>query len=523
MFERLDSERDGSAVLAVLRRRWWIIILVAAIGAGGAYFFANRKPKQYTAQASLLFTSPQFDQTLFGKQVNSASPDPGRQAATNLALLDLQTVARRVSDVLKIPRSQVVSDIQVGSDSQSDVVSVTATDSGPATAASIANTYVQQYIAFRQQTDRNQLAQAQRLVNSQIAAFPPSKQNSSTYLTLLSESHQLQLLASLQTGNAEVVQTATAPRSPSAPSPKKDAIIGLILGLLAAAGLVALLERGDRRIKVASEVEGLYGAPVLGMVPESGSLRRTAGDGSSREQEAFRMLRAQMRYFDVDRDINRVLITSADIGEGKTTIGLNLARASGSAGDTRVLLIEADLRRPALARMLGMSRVAGLSELLSQSHDIAQGLHELVVTHEAGDERKSAGGHDILLAGATPPNPVELLESQRMAELLDYADSIYDLVILDTPPIGLVSDPVSLIHRVDGVLVVSRLRHSRRDHAARLMKQLRALNANILGVVVNSSAAGIGAKYGYYEYAESNGKSPRRKWSGRQRQGSDVS
>jgi non-specific protein-tyrosine kinase len=234
------------------------------------------------------------------------------------------------------------------------------------------------------------------------------------------------------------------------------------------------------------------------------------------------MLRAQMRYFDVDRDISRVLVSSADGGEGKTTIALNLARAAGSAGDMRTLLIEADLRRPALGPMLGMSRVAGLSELLSQSHDIAQGLHELVVTREDDDARQAVGGHDILLAGATPPNPVELLESRRMAELLDYADSIYDLVILDTPPIGVVSDPVSLVHRVDGVLVVSRLGRSRRDHAARLMKQLRALNANILGVVVNGAQAGLGANYGYYEFEESNGKSARRKWSDRRRQGSDV-
>ncbi|MDQ6821472.1 MAG: CpsD/CapB family tyrosine-protein kinase, partial [Actinomycetota bacterium] len=107
---------------------------------------------------------------------------------------------------------------------------------------------------------------------------------------------------------------------------------------------------------------------------------------------------------------------------------------------------------------------------------------------------------DILLAGSVPPNPAELLESRRMIELLDAAASMYDIVVIDTPPIGVVSDAIPLAHQVDGVLLISRIGVSHRDQASRLMKRLRGLNAHILGVVVNSYKPASGSRYGYYGY-----------------------
>jgi capsular exopolysaccharide synthesis family protein len=503
-------------LLRALRRRWWLIALIAAVSAIGAYEFSSRKPKEYRATSSLLFVDSQLDQALFGKQVIAPSSDPSREAATNLALLGLSTVALRVANQLNIPRGRVVTDVAVGSDATSDVVSVTATDVSPGIAAKIANAYVQQYISFRQQTDRNQLTDATALVQSQLAAIPASRQSTSTYQNLLSESRQLQLLASLQTGNAESVQTALPPKSPFSPVPSHDALIGLILGLLVAGALVIVLERADRRIKTPTEVEDLYGVPLIGTVPESRALRLAQTDGAHHEQEAFRMMYAQLRYFDVDRDIRRVMITSADLGEGKSTVALNLARAAAWTGDKRALLIEADLRRPSLTEMIGVESVAGLAELLSHSQDLVSGLRELVVSPDLG-----ASGHrvgfDVLLAGALPPNPAELLHSARMAQLLEHTETIYDIVIIDTPPIGLISDPISLIHRVDGVVLVSRLGRSRRDHATALMKQVRGLNANILGVVVNGVKPTAG-DYAYYGPRPPSGrKRARRDKPGRER------
>jgi succinoglycan biosynthesis transport protein ExoP len=498
---------------------WPIIVAVALVSAGTAYIWAKHKPKQYSATSALLFQDSQLDQRLFGNQAIGSSSDPTRQAATNLALVGLPTVARLVAQQLKIPTSQVLSDISIGSDSQSDVLTVTATDHDPAVAAGLANAYTQQYIAFRQTADRSQLTQAENTAKSQLAAIAPSQRNSALAQSLQSRSYELGLLASLQTGNAEVVQTATPPTSPSSPNPPRDGVIGLILGLVIGGAVVFALERRDRRIKSIAEIEELYGVPIIGTVPESAALGAPGAIGTPREQDAFRMIRAQLRYFDVDRDIRRVLVTSADSGEGKSLISLNLARAAGQAGNKRALLIEADLRRPSLTAMIGLESVAGLSELLSHSQDLASGLRELVIAAESSDDSGRSVQFDVLLAGATPPNPVELLESTRMVELMSYADSMYDIVIIDTPPIGVVSDPISLVHQVDGVLVVSRLGHSRRDQASRLMKQLRGLNAHVLGVVVNGFQSSATGYYGYYrDLSDGDGKPPRGGWRGRQRQ-----
>jgi polysaccharide biosynthesis transport protein len=375
------------------------------------------------------------------------------------------------------------------------------TDRSPSLAARIANTYVQQYITFRQTSDQAQLTQAEQTVKSQLAAIPSSQRTSALAQSLQSRSYQLGLLASLQTGNAEVVQTAVAPSAPSSPNPPANAVIGLLLGLVFAGLLVFGFDRYDTRIKSLEDIEELFDAPVIGTVPESQLLRRAGSPGTAREQDAFRMVRAQLRYFDVDRDVRSVMITSANISEGKSTLALNLARASAAGIGHRTLLIDADLRRPSIARMLGVDGLVGLSELLTHSQDLTSGLRELVVSPTFEDEAAGAN-FDVLVAGSIPPNPAELLESQRMTELLAAAESAYDLVIVDTPPIGVVSDPIGLVRQVDGVLLVARLGRSRRDHALRLIKQLRGLNAHVLGVVVNGVAAATGYSYGYAAYSE---------------------
>jgi len=517
MTDRLVGERETSWLIAAIRRRWWVIALVALISAGAAYVFSNQQTKKYTATSALLFLNNHLDQELVGKQILN-SVDPARQAATNQSLVQLPTVARTVARQLRVPVSRVTSDVSFGSDAQSDVLTVSVTDQDPALAATVANSYVQGYIAFRRAAAQDQLNTSENLIKSKIAAIPPSKQSGSVWQSLVADRNALDLLKSAQTGDAEVVQTATKPTGSSFPKPKRDGILGLLLGVLVGAALVSVLERRDRRIKTAEEVEEVYGVPVIGTIPEASALR-AGGSGTVREQDAFLMIGAQLRYYDVDRQIERVVVTSADSGEGKTVVSLNLARAVARNEGKRALLIEADMRRPSLSRLIGRNGIAGLSELLSHSQDLETGLRELVVAPEL-DEAGRQSPLDVLLAGSIPPNPLELLESRRMSDLLDTASSMYDIVIIDTTPIGVVSDAIPLLHQVDGLLVISRAGVSRRDHATRLMKRLRGLNANVLGVIVNSFRVSSDASYGYYgtydAEPEENG-SARRGFRGRSR------
>jgi capsular exopolysaccharide synthesis family protein len=500
MLDRAKGERDPARIVAALRKRWWLIVLIGVIAGAGAYYLSSRKPKQYRASSALLFENSHLDEQLFGNVVLS-NTDPTREANTDSTLVGLPAISDLVAAQLHIAASRVRHDVSVGSDATSDVLGVSATDERPAVAAAIANAYVQQYINFRQSTDRNQLSQAQQLVGNALAKIPAASQSKPAAQELQTKSLELKLLASLQTGNAAVVQTAQPPRSPVSPTPSRDGIIGLVLGLLLGGALVIVVERGDRRIKSVAEVEEIYGVPILGTIHESSELRGAGAAGSPRDREAFSMLRAQLRYFGVDRGVKRVMITSADTREGKSVISLNLVRAAAQADEKRPLLIETDLRRPSLTAMMGFDRVAGLAELLSHTQDLASGLRELVITMPDPNGSGDAG-FDVLLGGALPPNPVELLASRRMTELLAYADTMYSSVVIDTPPVGVVSDAIPLIHQVDGVIVISRIGYSRHDRASRLMKQLRGLNANVLGVVVNSEKSQAGYYGGYDAYTE---------------------
>jgi capsular exopolysaccharide synthesis family protein len=202
------------------------------------------------------------------------------------------------------------------------------------------------------------------------------------------------------------------------------------------------------------------------------------------------------------------VITSAESGEGKTSVATGLARAAARAG-TRTLLIEADLRRPALGQALDLGPAPGLVGALVGDIGVEDAicqieLSELLIgptlDHPEGYiERRTL---DVLPAGGSPPNPPALLESRAMEAALNWAKEHYELVVLDSAPLLAVSDSIPLVERVDGVIVVSRLGLSKRASASRLRRQLEGLNAPTIGVVVND----VRTLDGYYGYGYDNSK-----------------
>ena len=170
------------------------------------------------------------------------------------------------------------------------------------------------------------------------------------------------------------------------------------------------------------------------------------------------MLRTNLRYFNVDEELNSILVMSAAPEDGKTSIAWNLARAEARAGK-RVLCIEADLRRPTLATRLDVAADGGLSLILAGVMD-------------PGEALTTVSGADVITAGPLPPNPAELIESQRMRKLIQWGEEHYDRVIIDTPPAAVVADAIPLVPMVSGVVIVVRLGHSHRDAVERLRTQL---------------------------------------------------
>jgi capsular exopolysaccharide synthesis family protein len=489
-----ESERESDArkVLAGLFRRAPLIVGCTLLAAAAALVFSLLQTKQYTADASLLFRNPGFDQQIFGSS-DTSSLDPTREAATNLKLVSLKAVADRTAASLGggLTGDTVSEKVSVESGGDADVVSIKATDPDPRFAATLANSFAQNYITFRRKADRRKVQQARALVTADFNQLSPAEQLSSEGQSLQRQISRLATLEALQTGNAELVQHATVPTSPSSPKIVRNTAVAWILGLLLGVALAALMERLDRRLRRPAEFEETFGLPVLTEVPESKALARSSngvGELLDAEGGAFQMLRARLRYFNVDRDIRSVLVTSAAPAEGKTTVAWSLAASAASSGSSTILL-EADFHQPGIAARTGTRAGPGLSEMLSGQSSLANTVQQVTVENRQNGTEE-ARQLDVIVAGSRPPNPVELLESEEMARLLVQLTDDYDLVIIDSPPLPILADAIPLAKLVNGVIVVGRVNKTTRDEAQFLHAQLESLDAPVLGLVANRTPRG---------------------------------
>jgi len=497
---------DFERVVGVLRRRWWVILLLVVVGGGAAFVFSKLERKQYTATATVLFSNQALQQQAAGLPVLQTSPNTDPQImATNIQVLTSQSgVARATARLVGrgLTGSGVSKAISVSQSGQTSVANVSASSSSPTLAAAIANTYVRQFITSQKAQQRASVAQALALVQRQLKGFSAQQLAGPNGQALLARAESLRVLSRLENGGAQIVTPAAVPTSPSSPKVARDTALGLVIGLLLGVTLVFILDRFDRRIKDVDDLQAAYHLPLLAAVPQSkvyAAAPQANGLPDRGEREVFRSLRAYLRYFNVDRELRSLLVASAAPGDGKSTVARNLAQAAQESG-TKTLLIEADVRRSDMAHHYHVSPTPGLSELLVGGAARHQTIRPVpistrVSTRVNGD--KPDAWLDVLVAGNPPPNPSELIESQAMAELLSWATENYELVIVDTPPLAMFSDTISLLGRVDGVLVVSQLGKNSRDAAAFLHQRLKDINAPLLGVIANGVKSPRKGDFGY--------------------------
>ena len=288
-----------------------------------------------------------------------------------------------------------------------------------------------------------------------------------------------------------MIKPAEVPGSPISPRTRLNLLLGLLLGGLIGVGIAVLRHTLDTSVKSSEALEEAADSTPLGTViydPDAGASPLVTLRGTPRA-EAFRTIRTNLQYVDVDNPPRSVVVTSSLPGEGKSTTACNLAIAVAQAG-AKVLLLEADLRRPKVAEYLGVDGSRGLTDVL-----IGKAPLDSTIIHW------NRGMMDFLPAGAIPPNPSELLGSRHMADLLKYLRSRYNVVIIDAPPLLPVTDAAILATVVDGAILVAKYGSTTSEQVADSADALRQVNARILGTVLNFAPVRRRKKYGYgYEY-----------------------
>lgn len=499
----------------ILRRAVWVGICFFFVTLA-AFVFSAQQTKKYTATASLVFNNNQLGQQAAGLQPVSVTNQQSQQN-TNVKLVQLGDMAQQTAQRLGhgLTSEKVSASLAVSAQGESNIVAVSATAASAELAAEIANTYSTQFVTEQQSSNHQYYASALALVNKQLAALSPRQRLSAAGVALENRAQSLGVLAELNSGNVQLAQSATVPTAPSSPKTSRNTLLGALLGLLFGLGVAFLVERFDRRIREPKDLAEIYQLPLLGVVPESAALAGPVGSNGSAfdalpggEAEAFGLLRAHLTYFNVDRRLRTLLIASAAPGDGKTTVARHLAAASARMG-SRVLLMEVDLRRPTVARQLAIRSRPGLADVLIDVVEMRAAVQSIQLDRvfAQGSEGRTL---DVLVAGGVmPPNPAALIESAAMESVLEQAESEYDLVVIDTPPLTAVSDAFPLLSKVDGVVIVGWVGRNRRDVAQRLHETLDGAGAPLLGVVANGFSSRGNDAYGYdYGYAEPPPQAP---------------
>lgn len=327
------------------------------------------------------------------------------------------------------------------------------------------------------------------------------------YQSLQTQLRQVRMAEAAKIGTARLVEPATVPTGPSSPARGINTILAMVSGLLLGVIWSAIQEYSDPKFRSADDATDLLDLPMLGQVPPLAALPAAKGgppttalavwqDPMGDDAEAFRLLRGSLRHL---QGPQALLVISPGVGEGKTTVSINLAVGMAQIG-RRVLLIDADLHRPNLHRHLGIGATPGLSDLLrAEVADQAAFAQAIASCLQSVPTYESLA---VIPGGSRSSNPGDLLESPRLAHLLTTLRPDYDLIVLDGPPALAYADALALGGHVDGAILVIDQQKTPRKAAAQVLASLRQARVPVLGMVVNRSKPTTGAKYGRYERSE---------------------
>lgn len=502
----LPPDRDGGALgpyLRALRAHRTLVVLVTLTALVGSVGWLAVRVPQYRASAQLLVTPlPQDDRTFLGLQMIRDSGDPTRTVQTAAALLTSRQAAGLVAQRLGPgwTAERVAQAVDVEPVGESNILAVSARWSHPAGATRLANEYAAATLRARRQALRAQ-------IQATIARLAAQKRAIERAGVVEGEIQpgQLQQLRTLREApdpTLSLSQRAVVPASAAGAPAWLVMVMALIAGFTVATGAALLIDHLNRRIRDADEAIDLFPLDVLARVPLLAERqRRAAGDSPAAMppavQEAFRTLAVQLEQRTAGS--GTIMITSASSGDGKTTSAINLAFALVAAG-RRVTLIDFDLRKPDIAGLLGLGERPGLTALVRSDTAFAD---LLVQAPQLPPLR-------VVPAGTSLDGTVMLETlSRRLPEIIAQGRDTADYLILDTPPLGEVSDALRIAGHVDQILVVTRPGHTDRDHFEFMRELLRRNGSRPAGLVLLDDSSGPSAPYYGYGGARSNGDGPR--------------
>jgi len=507
--------------LAILRRRKWIIIGVPLMAALVAYAVSTTQAPQYKAKTEVLFHAPSIPAEIANLNTDSLT-DP-KYLPTQASIASSPELAQRVVAAAGVPGvSPEQFRGQSSAEARADVniLDLSASYSNADDATLLANAYAEQFTQYKAELDAKPIKDQLDSYTRKLDSFRARGDTSSlAYQDLLQKKLDLENFGGALAHNSSVLQRADG-AAKVRPLPRRNAIIGALLGGFLALGLAFLAEALDKRVRSEQEIEDALGLPLLGRVPGPGRSLRKANElvmlvtPTGAHSETFRKLRTSLEFVNVERGARTIMVTSAVQREGKSTTVANLAVALARAG-RRVALVDLDLRRPFLHTFFRIRSENGFTDVvvnrielddairplaLPAARDVAQTRNGRPTTSSAATGFNGRSDAKAMLhfvpSGTIPPAADELLESERVSTLLTELSKKFDVVLVDAPPLLAVGDVLTLSTKVDAMVVIARL-GIHRPQLHELARQLQNCRAPILGYVLTGVTHGDSYSYGY--------------------------
>lgn len=499
------------AVLSMFWRRLWLIAVTAAAALAVAVAGTLYATPIYGASATLRVavsvggTSSWLDAY---RLINTYT-----RMATSRPVLDGLVTKLGLSE----PPSIVVQAI-----ADTELIKITVEDPSPSVARDAANTLAEMLVAKSQEMYsggaksassilgeqmaqvENELRQAQEEYGRLLAATPqdPSaidalKQSidmkQGIYGTLVQQYERARTTEEMQANALSIIEPAVTPQFPSKPKKMQNLVLGSLVGLMGGLALAILFEQLDTSLRTVRQIQEVTALSALGVLPSVRRGHTTLNlSGNSRQPEAYRRLRINIYALARKGNLKTLMVTSAEPGEGKSTIVSNLARVMAQSG-RRVVAVDGDLRRPALHGAFKMQNGSGLSNILMKSATVEEAL-----------QYDTDAQVWVLTSGTLPKDPAVVLESAQMGDLLETLAERFDHVLLDSPALLAVSDAVVLAPMVDGIVLVVNSVQAERENLRSACQQLTDVKGNLVGVVVNRMRSDGSARYQAYYQKSSN-------------------